>query len=145
MIEEEYSLNLEVRKERFSFMLTPFIDIIFLITLFFVLNTKFDQFKKIDVDLPTATHGKTLQGELIQLVLTKTGELYLNGEETTWQGLSAEIERFQERSSSQKEVSIVADKGIRYESIVQAMDILYANNLFDIGLGIRESTIPKES
>ena len=66
-------------KELISINITPLIDIVFLLLVFFMLATSFIQKSTIEVNLSS---GETLQTEKqkndVILTLNKTGQIYLN-------------------------------------------------------------------
>ncbi len=109
------------QRSRAGLHLTPLIDIIFLLVLFFILNTSFRQERYIDVNLPVSETSEDIQSEGIILTLLKDGTADLNGQETNWDSLSADIQKLAEETSAE-EVIIRADEGAPYGKVVTAMD-----------------------
>lgn len=58
--------------------LTPLIDIVFLLLIFFMLTAHFVQDETIKIDLPTAESSDELnEEEIIKIVVNKDGEIFL--------------------------------------------------------------------
>ncbi len=60
--------------------LTPLIDIVFLLLVFFMLTAHFIQDQAIDINLPKANSSKPIEkDEYVEVVLTPEGELQVDG------------------------------------------------------------------
>lgn len=60
--------------------LTPLIDIVFLLLVFFMLTSHFIEEQTIDINLPQAKSGGEAHAqELVEIVLNAQGELWVNG------------------------------------------------------------------
>ena len=79
-------------KELISINITPLIDIVFLLLVFFMLATSFIQKSTIEVNLNS---GKTVQTEDekndVVLILNKTGQIYLNNKLISISNIKNEI------------------------------------------------------
>ncbi|MBF0220189.1 MAG: biopolymer transporter ExbD [Gammaproteobacteria bacterium] len=59
--------------------LTPLIDLVFLLLIFFMLTSHFVQEQTIDIDLPTADSGKAIaEDEQLELVINAEGRFLLD-------------------------------------------------------------------
>ncbi len=61
--------------------LTPLIDVVFLLLIFFMVTTTFKQSTELTIDLPTATSSDpvTVNNEQIEVVITADGQYVING------------------------------------------------------------------
>jgi len=60
--------------------LTPLIDIVFLLLVFFMLTSHFIENQAIDINLPKAKSGsEALEQEFVEIILNPQGELLVNG------------------------------------------------------------------
>jgi biopolymer transport protein ExbD len=114
-------------------LLTPLIDIIFLLCLFFVLNTSFRQERYIDVELPESETSEDVQAEGIVLTLREDGSASLDGEEIPWESVTNAIRTISEETGS-VEVIIRGDENIAYGRAVAAMDRVRLAGLESISL-----------
>jgi len=101
--------------------LTPLIDIIFLLSLFFVLNTSFRQEQYLDVELPESETSEDIQAEGIILTLRADGSTAVDGVEVSWDALTSVLK---ESAGDQKnmEVIIRGDENVPYGRAVAALD-----------------------
>ena len=68
------------RKEALAVNLTPLIDVVFLLLIFFMVSTSFTDLSELVVNLPEAD-GEQRQAETkgLELVITASEEMFLNG------------------------------------------------------------------
>ncbi len=60
--------------------LTPLIDIVFLLLVFFMLTSHFIQEQAIDIDLPKAKSGnEAIEKEFVEVIVSPDGELLIDG------------------------------------------------------------------
>ena len=104
---------------------TPLIDVVFLLLIFFMVSTTFTKETHLKVDLPEA-QGKAAEEmvEQIEVLITANGNYSVNGEglvNTQMKTLMAAIE---EKGQGNKALPFVitADAKVPYEAVVQAMD-----------------------
>lgn len=123
------------KRELLSFDLTPLIDIVFLILIFFIL---FSVYKKeefvLNIDLPLS---KTAQKE------HKSNDivLELNNEYISFKGNKITLENLKNECSHilENELIILSiDKEVKYERIIDLLDILKMHNLKNISLLVKK-------
>ena len=123
--------------EEFSLNLTPMIDVVFLLLIFFMVATTFlDPEREIDIDLPEAESGEaseTVPDELVINVL-KDGGLVLSGQPVDMEGLRSALERAA-RSDPDTPVTIRGDREALHEAIVGVMDACGAQGLTNLAIG----------
>ena len=90
-------------KELISINITPLIDIVFLLLVFFMLATSFIQKSTIEVNLSS---GETVQIENqknnVVLILNKTGKIYLNNKLISISNIKNEIIKIIDNKPEQK-------------------------------------------
>lgn len=103
--------------------LTPLIDIVFLLLVFFMLTSHFVQEQAIDIDLPVADSGEAVgEEEQLELVINAEGRFLLNDHFVEVDNLEAELrERLQPRSDKSLRV-----RGDRQAPLGQAVSVLDA-------------------
>lgn len=111
--------------------ITPMIDIVFLLLIFFLVATSFEDIKSgIKIDLPTSTIRELKDVKEIQISIDKNGQLGLNfkdkgqskQEKVSISNLR-EILSAKLKESQEKNVIISADKSLDYGLIVNVMTI----------------------
>jgi biopolymer transport protein ExbD len=109
------------RRPSIRMELSPLIDCIFQLLIFFMLSSTFLT-PAIQLTLPSATAG-TSQNELeIIITLSKEGDVYLNNTKTSLISLKSELQRML-TESNHKSVTIRGDQNMPYSAFLDALDI----------------------
>ena len=106
--------------------LTPLIDVVFLLLIFFMVSTTFTKETHLSIDLPEASSQSSRAADLqIEISITREGNFAINGvalinrEQST---LRAAIEKVSEGDTAIPMV-ITADSATPHQSVVTAMDV----------------------
>lgn len=109
------------RRPSIRMELSPLIDCIFQLLIFFMLSSTFLT-PAIQLTLPSATAG-TSQNELeIIITLSEEGDVYLNNTKTSLISLKSELQRML-TESNHKSVTIRGDQNMPYSAFLDALDI----------------------
>jgi biopolymer transport protein ExbD len=107
--------------------LTPLIDVVFLLLIFFMVSTTFDTTSEIKIDLPEASADKPPQQvDKVTIMIDPRGGFYLNGKRLRNQSadlLLLELHRLV-GSDKQTPVVIQSDASSPVQSLVTAMDVV---------------------
>ena len=115
--------------------LTPMIDVIFQLLIFFMVATTFqDPEREIDVELPEASTGEPLEVELDEIVINikRDGALFLSGEEVSREELIRRLGRAAE-IDPEIPVTIRGDRLVHHEQVVGVMDACGSVGLTSFG------------
>ena len=113
--------------------ITPLIDVVFLLLIFFMLATSFDERSAFKIDLPKSTAAKTKSTlKEVQVLVDKEKNIYLRYTDNSGKSqsekldLSSFVSVVSEKlnTSESKDVIISADKAIDYGFIVEIMSLL---------------------
>ena len=113
--------------------ITPLIDVVFLLLIFFMLATSFDERSAFKIDLPKSTAAKTKSTlKEVQVLVDKEKNIYLRYTDNSGRlqseklDLSSFVSVVSEKlnTSESKDVMISADKDIDYGFIVEIMSLL---------------------
>ena len=112
--------------------MTPLIDVVFLLLIFFMLATTFDERSAFKIDLPKSTVAKTKETlKEVQVLVDKDKNIYLSyTENNISQQEKLELSNFVSavsvklNNSQSKDVMISVDKTIDYGFIVEIMSLL---------------------
>jgi biopolymer transport protein ExbD len=103
--------------------LTPMIDVVFILLIFFIVTTSFVRESGIDVDPPQAATAEIQSQASILIAITPEGEVWVDREPLALAALGPTVARLQaERPNSS--VVIQADKDARSGRLVEVMDRL---------------------
>jgi biopolymer transport protein ExbD len=98
--------------------ITPLIDVIFLLLIFFMVTTTFQNNEALSVDLPTASQGgKIDKQEIRELVITSDGKLHLDNKVIMVEALSDMLKQTPKAS-----LIVRADTTVAHGKVVAALD-----------------------
>ena len=120
----------QLRRPEVSINLTPRIDVVFLLLIFFMVSTSFSELTQLVVDLPEA-EGMPASAEAAMLLsIDATGNMTLNGAPVPSDtlGLSAAMRDYL-RGNTDIPVTLSADAMTPHQFVVTAIDVAAQLNL----------------
>ena len=120
--------------------LTPVIDMVFLLLIFFLVATTYNQTEReMQIALPDTETGGPISVSLKEIIVNVTGEgvIIVSGREVSPEDLRTIISEAVAQNPDQK-VTVRGDKSASYEAIVRALDVVK-------GAGVQEpflDTVP---
>jgi biopolymer transport protein ExbD len=136
------NLRPDRRDERVDVNLTPLIDVVFLLLIFFMVSTTFDRHARLKVELPEASAKKTQQQQQsIILSIDAKGNYFINDRQLVNTRLETLKAALQKTVADQKDVSLVlrADANTPHQSVVRAMDAASQLGLTRLSIATIES------
>ncbi len=131
---------LRKKSSEISLEVTPLIDIVFLLLIFFILNSQFEKLTSMELNLPKVNSEQLIEinGKNLVIEITAIEEIILNGQklsEITFKSLNNHIkENFSQFSSA----VISADSNTKYKYLVTIMDVLNRNNFETVEINATE-------
>lgn len=131
---------MQIRDEELAddigFQLTPLIDCVFLLLIFFLVATTYqDPERELDVELPPAESGSEREAlEEIVLNVFRDGRVALHGREVDGDGLRSELERAAAHDPLTP-VTIRGDARAEHARIVAVMDACALAGLSNLSVG----------
>ena len=120
----------QLRRPEVSINLTPLIDVVFLLLIFFMVSTSFSDLTQLVVDLPEAEGAPASADTAVLLVVDAAGKMTMDGEPVPndARGLSAAMG---ERLSGNTDilVTLSADAMTPHQYVVTAMDVAAQLNI----------------
>lgn len=117
------------KEESVEVNLTPLIDVVFLLLIFFMVTTTFDRHAKLKVSLPESSAKATQQQtEALVLSIDAKGNYFLNDRQIVNQQLDtlkqAILKTLGDDADNIKEVALIlrADANTPHQAVVRAMD-----------------------
>ena len=116
------SLEFEKRKRSgLTLDMTPLIDMVFLLLIFFVLSSQFVSHKGFKVKLPQAAHAQTQKNESVTVIIDKAGQILIDGKKVLLKDLKSTVLSALMGNRS-KPLIIKADEGVSLGLAVKVMD-----------------------
>ncbi len=114
------------RKPPVEVNLTSLIDVVFLLLIFFMITTTFQQQTRVEVDLPEASESEQRQNtDVLEIVINQQGQYFIRGSalvNNTPETLKKALEKVAEGNYKQP-LRIRADARTPHQAVVTAMDV----------------------
>lgn len=118
--------------------LTPLIDVVFLLLIFFMVSTTFEQQSRIQIELPEATaEPATAEDESLEIIIDREGRYFIGDKQvvnTELKTLKAAISKTLGRKDIEIPVIIRADANTPHQAVVRALDATSQLGLTQISL-----------
>lgn len=113
------------RNSEVNVNLTPLIDVVFLLLIFFMVSTTFTKETHIDLDLPTATgEPLTAQPSQLEIVINAQGAYAINGQALVNNQLETLMAALRDSADNPQDIPLIitADAATPHQAVVTAMD-----------------------
>ncbi|MCL5041239.1 MAG: biopolymer transporter ExbD [Gammaproteobacteria bacterium] len=115
------------RAEEVSVNLTPLIDVVFLLLIFFMVSTTFTRETQLQLDLPQAESGQPVEQaevERIELLIAANGDIAINDRALVDNRIATLKTALQRESGGNTELPVVitADANTPHQAVITAMD-----------------------
>ncbi len=114
-----------------SLRITPLIDIVFLLLIFFMVSTTFTVQPGLQIDLPGAGGEVEVPEDQYIVSLTERGEIYLGEAIVDLEGLARELDQ------TDKPVTVRADRRVPHGHIVRVLDTIREAGVRRVNLSTR--------
>ncbi|AOT10689.1 MULTISPECIES: ExbD/TolR family protein [Pseudoalteromonas] len=118
--------------------MTPMLDVVFIMLIFFIVTASFVKEAGIDVNRPEAATAVKKQRANILVAISDKGEIWINKRQIDIRAVQANIERLK-AENPQGSVVIQADKKATTEILIKVMDASRAAGAFDVSIAAQES------
>ncbi|MCF7937679.1 MAG: biopolymer transporter ExbD [Spirochaetales bacterium] len=135
------------RKLNGGILITPLIDIVFLVLIFFVMNASFIKPTSLQISLPeTESAGPAETGESLDIEIEASGLIRVDGNPMNTENFAAFLRRAREKaedpsSFEQTDARIFGDAAVSYQQMIRVIDILGNNGIRSVSL-IADSAEP---
>jgi biopolymer transport protein ExbD len=132
-------MKLERRlKPSINIDMTPLIDVVYQLVIFFMITSVFRTVPGIPMELPSSTTSESVAVQELRIVVVSETELYVNRTPTELSALAGAIRKFKEDASGAETNAVVeGDKNIPYSLLVNVLDALRASGIENASLSTR--------
>ena len=117
--------------------LTPMLDVVFIMLIFFIVTASFVKEAGIDVNRPEAATAVKKDRANILIAISDKGEIWINKRRIDVRAVQANIERLR-AENPQGSVVIQADKKATTETLIKVMDASRAAGVYDVSIAAQE-------
>ena len=125
-------------EDSFAFDMTPMIDVVFLLLIFFMVSTVFVDFsKKMDINLPTSKSSALDEStKTLEVEMSKDKKIFLAGKPLTLLGLETTLSKMELKDKKPSAI-IRADKSLPYGDVIQVMGLLQKKGIPNISVAVK--------
>jgi biopolymer transport protein ExbD len=118
-----------------SINITPFVDIILVVLIIFMVTATQIARSSIQVDLPDAATGEVTESTSLGVTLLASGDLLLDGAPSDGEGLRAAV-RAAKAKGSDVTVLVAADKNVQHGRVVWVLDLVRSEGVGKFAINI---------
>lgn len=116
---------------------TPMLDVVFILLIFFIVTASFVKESGVDVDRPSAVTAVVKEKGNILIAITETGEVWIDRRQVDPRAVRANIERLHAENPLGS-VVIQADKNSTTEMLIQVMDSARQAGVYNVSIAAQE-------
>ena len=123
------------RKDDVELNLTPLIDVVFLLLIFFMVSTTFQRASELNITLPKASEEYTeAKPDAVKVDIDAQGRVFVNSKQLVNSQLLTIREALRDATRDQKSppLIIAADANARHQMVIKVMDAARQLNLLKI-------------
>ncbi len=116
--------------------MTPMIDVVFQLIIFFLVSTTFAVLPGINLNLPESSTAESTSNLGITITCEKNGNMYFNDKKVSFKSLGEELSKFDTKKTKKAEfpITIEADDLVTNGTIVRLFDVIRQNGYASINL-----------
>ena len=101
--------------------ITPLIDMVFILLIFFMVSTTFTKDMKLELERPNASSATAASGKSIKVYIDKHSDVFIDGEKIRIWVLQGKV-RDKIKNGKSKSILVVTDKGVVSERLIEVVD-----------------------
>ena len=117
--------------------MTPMLDVVFILLIFFIVTASFVKEAGIEVNRPDAATATKKARANILVAISDKGEIWINKRHVDIRSVQANIERLK-AENPQGTVVIQADKKATTDTLIKVMDAARSAGVYDVSIAAQE-------
>ncbi|MGJ8691928.1 MAG: ExbD/TolR family protein [Thalassotalea sp.] len=134
----QLSKVLQEQEEAEEINMTPMLDVVFILLIFFIVTASFVKEAGIEVNRPEAATAVKKERANILVAISDQGEIWINKRRVDVRTVQANIERLK-AENPQGTVVIQADKKATTDVLIKVMDSARAAGVYDVSIAADEA------
>jgi biopolymer transport protein ExbD len=132
------SKMLQEQDEKEEIDMTPMLDVVFILLIFFIVTASFVKEAGIDVNRPEAATAVKKERANILVAISDKGDIWINKRKVDIRSVQANIERLK-AENPQGTVVIQADQKSTTDTLIKVMDSARAAGVYDVSIAAQEA------
>ena len=128
---------IEETENKAEISMTPLIDMIFILLIFFVVTTTFTRETGIEVNKARATTARIIQKELLLIAVDKSGGYWFDKQQLNVDHIVNAVLN-EKKNNEEVTIVIIPDRDGRIEPLITLLDKLRAQNITRFSLGTQQ-------
>ena len=129
---------LQDQDEKEDIDMTPMLDVVFILLIFFIVTASFVKEAGIDVNRPEAATAVKKERANILVAISDKGDIWINKRKVDVRSVQANIERLK-AENPQGTVVIQADQKSTTDTLIKVMDSARAAGVYDVSIAAQEA------
>ena len=100
---------------------SPLIDMVFILLIFFMVTTTFVKDMKLDINRPSASSATKADSKIVRVYIDNTGEVYIDNQPVQVWAIQSKLRSIL-RTTTEKSVLVVSDDTIPVERLIDVVD-----------------------
>jgi len=118
--------------------ITPFVDVMLVLLVIFLVASVYIVKEAVEVDLPKAAKTTDAVETTLSIVVDKNGALYLNGNPTTEASIASACQAAASTNPNTQAI-IAADNDVKHGYVVKVIDIVRTNGLSRFAINVKRT------
>ena len=119
--------------------MSPLIDMVFILLIFFMVTTTFVKDMKLDLDRPSASSGVTASTKSTRVFIDNLGDVYVDNQQVRLYSLQSKL-RDMLRVSTDKSILVVTDENVPAKLVLEVVDQSKLAGATDIGVATEQES-----
>ena len=119
--------------------ISPLIDMVFILLIFFMVTTTFVKDMKLDLDRPSASSAASASTKATRVFIDKFGEVYVDNQPVRIYSLQSKL-RDMLRISTEKSVLVVTDENVPAKLVLEVIDQCKLSGATNVGVATEQES-----
>lgn len=104
-----------------SIDISPLIDVVFILLIFFMVSTTFVKDLQLDIDRPSASSAERSSSKVIRVAIDKNSDVYVDNQPVKVWAIQSKL-RDLLRVSTEKSILVITDEGVPVKTLINVVD-----------------------
>jgi len=130
-------VNLDIQEDDTGIDMTPMLDIVFIMLIFFIVTTTFVKEAGVEINRPQAQTAKAEESQGVRLAITAEGTIWLDKQQLDMRMIRPTLERLKV-DQPDLGVMVQADRAAQTGVLIEVLDILKLMGIEQVAVATKE-------